>query len=467
MRFGSGIRRLLGILLALAVLIGSGSPVLAQTPEASPTGAGSGPGLGDAVLLFDSAGDAVAQIAVSRGVELVIENLADTDFAFDVYGVQLIDETGYLSTSGFAFREEDATERQPELVGDPIPAGETVSGWLFFQVVNDAVPTLIVYYSFLAEAQFSVLANLGGPIAEAGEPSTIFSTDGSRIGSVTIDDIVTNVEETDPEIRASRGTAIVAVELTIVNDTEREIDPSVYSIYLVDEFGFAYSSTVIRRGQASQADDPDFPGDLIPAGGRSSGAIFFAVPGDATASYLIYTPSFENLFVLAQPGEGSVVSGDTIAPVEPTDVTPDGPDEIAEETSECVGVAAWVDDLNQRLTTMFESFEFLGDNLADANPDDVRTAAESIDEVLQDQSDAEVPAIAQDANDAMVAFLESYRDAFNEVADRLEAGDDPDDIENDFGDPEGEVMVSFDTTTTALEALQEACPDSGVEQIGF
>jgi hypothetical protein len=484
----SGRFRFLGALLALMMLLGVSTTAFAQaTPEASPTGSGSGPVLGDAVIILDVNGNELAQMAVTQvvdpytdaddadrgfhwvAIEVVVQNTGDSDFEPNIYDLMLLDDLGFASSPGYAPREDDIEAAQPEFLGDSVPDGETASGWLFYQVIDDAIPTQVVYAQPYGDGSFTLLANLGGEIAAEGAETTFYFGDASEAGTIAINEIVPQFEDVESGIDVDRGQSVLALDVTITNTGESDLEPDLYGLLVVDEFGVTYTQSYLFRDDAESSDYPDFTTDPIAPGDSAQGTVFFEVPADAQVSYVIFAPESGLLYILAQPGAGSMVSGETLTPVA-VEVTPDDDDTGStggEETGDCVGVADWAASVDETLGAMDSELDFLDGELADTDPADIRAGAEAVGSLKADLENIEVPAAAQATHDAMVTLLKEFETLFIDVADRLDAGEDAASIEESLSDPSGPFFEAFTVVTDELTALTEACPDSGLENFNF
>ena len=188
----------LSLLAVVMLLLGSATSVFAQaTPEASPSAEGAGPNLGDAIALHDTSGEETIQIAATDlvdpdkavenadrgfhwvGVEVVVSNPTDADIEFNSYAVTVVDGEGFAYNNGYASRSSDDMETRPDFSESTVPAGGAISGWLFYQIVNDATPAWIVYNDSFNAQQFAVLANLEGATIEDGAETPFYDSDAA------------------------------------------------------------------------------------------------------------------------------------------------------------------------------------------------------------------------------------------------------------------------------------------------
>ena len=492
------VARLLTTLVALALLLATALPALAQqgaTPVASPTAAGSGPQVGDAVVLFTQNGKEEAQVAVTeltdpytkvesepqRGfhyvmAEIVVENLSDAAYEFDPYAVTLVDAAGFAYQATFASRSAEDAAAQPDFQPNAIEPGQTSSGVLFFEVVDDAAVELVALSDGFE--RFTVLVDQRPAVPADGEAVTIYDTGTDEVGTVAVDQIVTGLEDTDPDVSVDRGQTAVAVVLTATNTGDLPLVSPGVNIRVVDEFGVASFPIFAFRGEESMAQLPDFPSDDIAPGASATGAVIFALPTDAIVTYVLYQPEFTRLTIVGQPGEGSVVSGDALEPVAvptptaaPTDVAVDEPTDCAVDPSadgcaepddaspvalsgDCADLQGWVDDTEEALAPVGELASFTS---TDPNADQFRKDADALRDAAGVQADVDAPEIAREIQASLVDFLGAYADLLDESADRLDAGEDISDIFASFGEGDfADTVAAIDAATTDL---QTACPD--------
>ena len=491
-------RGLLSLIAILMLLLGSAGAAMAQaTPDASPEADLAGPALGDAVVLYDTGGDEIMQVAVTQlvdpddevesadrgfhwvGIEVVVSNSSDRDVDFNAYAITVVDAEGFVYNSGFASRTSEDYEARPDFASSTVPAGESASGWLFYQVINDAAPAWILFNDSFGSQQFAVLANLTGEAVEDGAAVPFYDASAEEIGTASVDEIVTNFEETDSSIAPARGMTTVGVMVTITNSGTADLQPNSFAFYLIDDLGFLYYPNFYFRSEESLAQYPDLPTDPVPTGGEASGLVLYEIPSDATVSFITYQPDYTQFYILAQPGPGSTVSGDTLTPVAaPTseddddggfdEETPEATEDDdgfgdtgGEETGECVGVTDWSDATGENIAFLNEMFADV-ESIAEVSPDDLRDAADEISDAIDAQGNLDTPDVAQPSQDAVVAVLTLYADLFEEAADRLDEGDDPEDIQDDLdNNPEFETVINDLFSSTG--ELAEACPDSDLD----
>ena len=476
--------RLLTTLVALVLVLATGATALAQdaTPAASPV-AGDGPQIGDAVVLFSQSGDEEAQVAVTdlvdpfeevesgpqRGyhyvmAEVVVENLSDEPFDFNPYLMTVVDGEGFSYQATFASRTSEAVAAQPDFQPGTLEPGQSASGVLFFEVVDGAEVELVVYADSFE--RFTVLVDQRAAVPAEGDPVPVYDAQGDEVGTIAVDQIVTGLEETDNDLSVDRGQTAVAVVLTAEATGSAPLVSPANGLRVVDEFGVSYFPYFAFRSEESIAQLPDLPGEDVEGGATATGAVLFALPADAVVTYVLYQPEFTKLTIVAQPGEGSVVSGDELEPVavptgeateEPLDDPADEP--LEDETpvalsGDCADLQEWVDATEENLAALDDLEGLDGET---PEPDVLRDEAGALRDVAGSQADIDTPELAAEGQEAIIAFIEAYADLLEESADRLEAGEEVADIFASFG--EGPFADAFAQFTTAATDLQSACPD--------
>jgi len=189
------IRRILAMLMALSLVLGSTAIVaardahgiVAQNDDATPgadddeestddedatpddaDATGGDPAIGDTVLFVNDDGEDAANMTVDEviipfedfgeffspeenatyiAVALTIENIdADDDaFEFSTFNTGLQTADGFYYTSTFVSLDEEEAETYPEIEDGDIEVGDTATGYLFFAIPEDKTPTRLYY----------------------------------------------------------------------------------------------------------------------------------------------------------------------------------------------------------------------------------------------------------------------------------------------------------------------------------
>jgi hypothetical protein len=359
-------------------------------------------------------------------------------------------------------RTEESEAKTAELQSGELEAGATISGLLFFEMVSGAVPALVAYTN--GYETFTLLADLREAALAEGEATTLYDEQGDEIGAITLDELLPALEDESDSFDVGRGETVVGANVTIENTGDAPLTPDLYAMYVVDEFGSLYNATSFFRDEEETADLPDFPSEDIEADESASGLVAFTLPTDAQVSYILYIPGGSRLFVVAQLGDGSVVSGDVLTPVppvaeddggdEPVAETPaggDSDDGAGEVSAECAELADWADGTGENLAVLEELDVLQAESPADLSPADLRDAAVAIREAAEAQGELDVPELAGDANDAVVTFLETFAEVLEEGADDVEGGADSEEV---FSDALLAEESGLGEATTALTEAQ-------------
>ena len=121
-------------------------------------------------------------------------------------------------------------------------------------------------------------------------------------------------------------------------------------------------------------------------------------------------------------------------------------------------MADWEDgsvELVQNWGAILGSLDF-----ADIDLDALRESAGEIEDIAAAQADSDPPAVAEELNDILVESYEDSAQAFNDLADAVEAGD-----EAGIGDAAEDIQVIGESFQTGgdvdgiLQGLRDVCPD--------
>lgn len=320
-------------------------------------------------------------------------------------------------------------------------------------------------------------------VSPAGQPPLgaavpFINEEGTEVATVTVTAYGDPFEDYEEFSAPERGYRFVEVGLTVENTGRRPFPFSPYSIYLQDTEGFLYAQTFVSRTTELTEERPDYTGEDVPGGESLSGFIYFSVFSDAEIARIVYTDGFERLIFLADltvepliepnasPEAGTDAGADAEGGVDTEDgteteddagdtETEDGEDVAALDLSEeeCADVTAWAEESRTRFESLELGFEVL---VSDDEPDPaaLRDVADELNDVADEQAEADVPDVAQEANDAVVALLTGFADAIDEYADAIEAGDvDEETLNAIFADIEPLVAEG----EALLAPLEEAC----------
>lgn len=171
------LQRIMAMLMALSLLVGSAAIVAAQNSDATPAAeeedddSGSGasnldPMIGDSVTFVGENGDDFAVFTVEDvitpfedfgeffdpdadttyvAIEITVENVDadDDEFELQEFRVGLQDDQGFLWSSSFVSLDDDSEFEKIE--GGDIEPGDSMSGYLFFGILEDREPVRLFY----------------------------------------------------------------------------------------------------------------------------------------------------------------------------------------------------------------------------------------------------------------------------------------------------------------------------------
>lgn len=467
-------RRLLTLIAVLMTLLtGSLSTISAQeraTP--APTDASGavtiygpdGNPVGNVVVdaLVDPFQDYESGGAPQRGFHFVMASLTvtATEGTFDAYpyGLSLVDAEGFVYSSTYVYRSSAATEALPDFEGGTIEAGQSVSGAVFFEVLNGTEPALLVYQPTY-ETLVTVADLRDEPVAE-GDAVEFLDSDGQPTATITVEGVIAPLKDYDPSYAPRRGFEYVAAHVTIENTGTKPLEVDPYDFVLVDAEGFLYNSYGAYRTPEAEAETPSLQYDgELGAGESVSGLVIYQTLAGTEPSLVYYAPSSDRHVRLAEYGESQAPkpSGTPAATI---------PDIGAEKTpvtassAECQDVLTWAQASIENINTWTDSFETVSGAFSgeDIDPDAVRDAADAIDEAADNQEEIDTPELAQDANDALVSTLRQSADILRDIADAAEAGDD---AAVQAAVQELILLITDEGSeiNTTFTALSEACPE--------
>jgi hypothetical protein len=479
------VRRLLTLIAVLmALLTGSLSTISAQE-QASPTPADDS----GAVTIYGSDGQPVGDVVVDafvdpfeeydpssgpqRGFHFVMAsvtvNATEGTVEANAYGFSLVDSDGFLYTATYVYRPTESTEAMPDFPGGTLEAGQSMSGVVFFEVLEGTSPAYLIYqptYETLV-----TVADMRKETVAEGDSVEFLASDGQPGATLSVDGVINPLEDYDPGYAPQRGFEYVAVKVTIENSGSKPFEVDPYDFVLVDGQGFLNFSYGAYRTPEAEAETPSLQYNAeLPAGESVTGLVIYQALAGTEPGMIYYSPSSDRQIRLAEYGEdrAPVPSGTPVSnlPNNGSDETPEADKTpVTTSSADCEGVIEWAEASVDNVTDWSNAFEAVAPAFSGeaVDPDAVRDAADKVDQAASDQEDLDAPEIAEDANDALVAVFQQSADILREIADAAEAGDDAAVSENvqklfEVGTAEG---TSLDETFTALS---EACPE--VENVG-
>ena len=285
---------------------------------------------------------------------------------------------------------------------------------------------------------------------------------GEDSGEVT----VTITQVVDPFGAFGGGTPppdsrYVYVGLTVLNGGEEPLTIDPAALFVVDADGFVYRpSDLFGDGAAIQTVAP---------GASVAGGVVFAVPADAVLTAVYHDPAADRLILLALLGGALPVGDGTETPVGGTETpVPGGIETPVSGDVDCDAFATYLAEAKDRI----ERLEAIGGQAVDlvdlalSDPFEAATSvqgwADDTAALAEEQAGAEVPAGLGDLNERAVEALQTYVDAFNQLATGLR------NVDADALGAFQVILTEGDTRMTQvidrLNAVAEACGIEGIEE---
>ena len=480
----------------LAILTGSLSTIStisAQTDDATPsTEASSG-----AVTIFGPNGEPAAEIVVDalidpfedfdpsispqRGFHYVMAAVTmtagDAPFEASAYSFSLVDTEGFVYTTTFAYRSTEDTEAMPDFPGGTIEPGDSLSGVVFFEVLDGTTTGFLIY-----QPTFETLVTIADlrdePVAQ-GDPVEYISSNNQPVATITVEGVVSPLEDYDPSYAPERGFEYAGVEVTIENTGADPLPVDPYSFQLVDAQSFIFYSTGILRTEESEAEIPSLQSEEIAPGDSVTGLVAFQVLtgteiGSDPVQPVLRTPDPPGR-VQRRPGADSLRL-DRYDPDQPEHrrMTPPRMSmrrRKSEETpvpqasdEECEPVLEWGESTIQNVDALNAAYEVVSPGLSGDELDSaaLRDAADAINEAGDDQDAIDTPELAEGAQEAFITLLDDAAETLNDLADAVDAGDDTavSDLVDEFfslgtEDGPGSLNQTFNDLAEACPALEE------------
>jgi len=350
-----------------------------------------------------------------------------------------------------------------------------------------------------------------GPPA-VGSPVAIIGVEGTEVAQITVTEVEDPYEAFDPGSPPDTSYHYVLVHLEVENTGVRPYLANAYGVSLQDADGFLYLQSYLFRTEEQIADDPDFPNEEIAPGDTASGVVAFQVLDSADMVRVVYQPTYDRLFFLAdltqegapppiddeedaatpasedadsagevEPADDTAESGDsgdldsgdtsddadTASDSDPdaddADVDTDADDPTGDDSGNSASVdvsADDCDDIQEWLDTVTPELDVLSETLDDVAAEDPITidtledAAADLQEAADNLRDSDPPELMQESTDLLADALDGYADLYLEAA---EAGDDIS-VEDFFTSLDtSEPDALLDEVGTASDSILEAC----------
>jgi Domain of unknown function (DUF4352) len=463
---GSTVRRSLSLLVVvIALLANSLGTVFAQDPATPEAGAAT------SSIIYGSDGQPEGEISVSslvdpfeefdssgapqRGFHYVmavvtITSTGDAPLEAASYGFYAVDEEGFQYSPTYLFRDSESMETTPDFAGGTIEAGQSMSGAIFFQLLDGTSVGLILY-----QPSFDRLITAAdlreGDVAAEGDAVEIINSDGSPGGTITVDERIEPLEGVSSG--AERGFEFVGITVTIENTGDQPLSIEPYSFYITDEEGFSYTSYGAYRDEEAEAALPSLPyGTVVEPGAAITGLVSYQILNGTKIGLVYYAPSYDRHVRLAEYADDRAPG---LTGEEPTfEVTPADEDFSSDEetpvavTPGCEGVLEWAESSIPLILAWSEAYFTVADFVDSGNglsPADARDAADAAAGLAAAQEEIDVPDIAQDGQDALISVFEQTATGLDDLATALENGDD----------------AGIDAARSNLAAIATAVDDGG------
>jgi hypothetical protein len=332
---------------------------------------------------------------------------ADAGNRFDItpYSIVLQDDAGFLWNQASLALADDALI--PELSSQTLGPGSRVTGVVGFVVPEGRAPAQVLYQP--ESSRFIPLLNLTGEESPAlGDTVSIADSEGGT-GSVTVTEVVDPLEDVDPSQALPEDGRFVMVTLAYENTSDDRFFVEPYGIVLRDESGNLWSATSVTRLEESEI-VPDITSAQLAPGDRLSGAVVFVVPEGIGLAGIYTSPVSGQLLQLADLESGA--DAEAAGADDGTGDESAGTPIASAAASTCADVERWLADARERISRASEM------SLQDSTLEDLDSLAEHVDEyaaMAEEQLADEAPAEAEAAGKALVATLQAYSDAIDQI----------------------------------------------------
>lgn len=354
---------------------------------------------------------------------------------------QLVDADGFAVSPSYIYRTEESTTENPDFSASEVPAGQSVSGAIFFQVFNDAKPVLLEYLP--GYTQLIVVADLRGQTVDPGTAVAFDASDGLPLGTAAVTGVVDPLTDFDTSYPPQRGFHYVGVGITLTNsgDTPISVDPNRFSV--VDHEGFLTSTAGAYRTTEGKTALPDLQYGTLDPGQSVSGLVTFLLINGSEIETVYYAPTSDRQIWIAEYAAGSTYVPPASSPVP----TPD---------PACSDAIAWAQAASAALEPAGPVFDLL-QSLSEGQTADaatLRASADTLRKAADDLAAVDTPAIVSDASQQFQDALNTMADQVDAIADAVESGDKA----AISSGVEAVYTTAFGLTGGAYATLAEQCP---------
>lgn len=329
---------------------------------------------------------------------------------------QVTDGDGFVAYQTYITRGEESVTTYPDFNGSNIPAGQEVTGAVFFQVFGTSEPQIVEYNPDFE--QTIVAADLRDSTVAPGTVVAHLANDGSPLADISVLGVVDPLEDYDPSSAPQRGFRYVGVAISYTNNSAKPftLDASRFSV--TDREGFSYSSYGVYRTPEGEAAFPSLSYSEVAPGSTVTGMVSVELINGAMIKDVLYIPTGDRRIRLAEYGPNDTYTPPTMAAV-PTPTPQPTPDPA------CDAVVAWSDSIEAALPDTTAAFDIMGRATSgeQVDPQAIRDGANQIRDAAQALDDIETPEIAQAASDQLVTAFKNVADQIDALAAAVEAGD--------------------------------------------
>lgn len=457
---------LIACLTLLALILPAGPQAAAQTPTAAgtPVPIDDTWSPGQTVRIQNARGDLQVDAAVTElldphpsmtasrrgyrvvGVKLTLTNRGSATFEHAGNQLLLLDDAGlYVWDRQYLRVPREQTEQS--LNWRELKLGESVSGWLYYEILSAAKPAGLLYLGYESDPYAALLARFIA--GHAGEAEAILDRSAATLGTIQVEQILTSFERTDPSITPFRGMRAVALVVSVANTGDKTWDLQ-DSIILVDQFGLVYTRWYYDRSAASKGAYPELKNRVHP-GQTERGVIVFEIPADSSIEVIALVRNQEQFIVL-----GGGYASITATPEKY--VATAGDEEWGSSAPGCEGIREWAEGSLAAMRMANEILSGVQADVTKATPEALRRSAASLRYTASLQVGVVAPAKAREAQGDLIALLRTGADALDDAATRIENGESPEIVVDQLDAPKSPFMLAANKALASSIAATVACP---------
>jgi hypothetical protein len=458
------------ILIACLMLLGLIPPLGSNAAAQTPTAAGTPIPLdnawspGQTVRIQNARGDLQVDAAVTElsdphpsrtasrrgyrvvGVKLTLTNRGSATFEHAGNQLLLLDDAGlYVWDMQYLRVRREQTEQS--LNWREIKPGESISGWLYYEILSAAKPAGLLYLGYESDPYAALLARFIA--GQAGESETILDRSAAPLGTIQVEQILTSFERTDPSITPFRGMRAVALVVSVANTGDKTWDLQ-DSIILVDQFGLVYTRWYYDRSAASKGAYPELKNRVHP-GQTERGVIVFEIPADSSIDVIALVRNQEQFIVL-----GGGYASITATPEKYVATASD--EEWGSSAPGCEGIREWAEGSLAAMKMANEILSGIQADVTRATPEALRRSAASLRYAASLQVGVIAPTKAREAQGDLIALLRAGADALDDAATRIENGESPKTVVDQIDAPKSPFMLAANKALASSIAATVACP---------